>query len=368
VKYLEIAKKCIKCNYCFICPTYRFEGWESVSPRGKLQILKELLEGRVKINRRVIEDFYKCSTCGLCEVVCMIDLPLIELWESIRAEFVRKGYAPLELHRKVRDLTYKNYNPYGGIPEKRDEWLHIKPNEKSKVLYFAGCTASFRLQNLAKNSVEVLTKLGIEFNYAGKNEVCCGSPFIRTGQLDLAKMLFEKNYKTWIGMGVETIVTSCPGCYRTIAKDYPKFAKEMGYEYDFEVYHTVMMIERFIKSFDEELEIRATYHDPCHLGRHMGIYDEPRKVIRRLGIDLIEMERSREYSLCCGAGGGLRTQFGDLSFKIGRERIDEAARTGAKYLITACPFCEFHLSKSSEKFNKNIKVLDVVELVNRALK
>jgi len=364
----SIVEKCIKCNYCFVCPVYKIEGWESVSPRGKLILLKELSEGRIKIDKKIVEDFYKCSTCGLCEVVCVLNLPLVNLWEFVRAKFVKMGYAPLNRHKRVRNLTYKEFNPYGGSKHERSKWLNVKPNEKSKVLYFAGCTSSFRLQNLAKNSAELLIKIGVDFNYAGNDEVCCGSPFIRTGQLDLAGMLFEKNYKTWKRLGIKTIVTSCPGCYRTIAKDYPRFARERGWDFDFEVYHIVSLIDKYVGNFDEEIKISATYHDPCHLGRHMGIYEEPRRVIRKLGIKLIEMERNKEYSFCCGAGGGLRTQFGDISFKIGEERIREAIKTNVDYLITACPFCEFHLSKSSKRLKSNIKVLDVVELANKALK
>ncbi len=364
----EIAKICVKCNYCSVCPTYRIEGWESVSPRGQLQILLQIADGSFELDMQIVKDIYKCSVCGLCEVVCMVDLPLIDFWEKLRAELVRKGYAPLSVHRKLRDMTYINKNPYGGDQEKRGDWFKLESEETAKTLYFAGCTASFRLQNLAKSTAELLKKLGIEFKYAGKEEVCCGSPFIRTGQLEIAKELFKRNVRTWEKMGVETIVTSCPGCFRTIARDYPKFAEEMGIDFNYEVYHTAQILDKNLDKDFEVKRIRATYHDPCHLGRHMNIYEEPRRVIAKLGIELIEMPRNRELSLCCGAGGGLRSQFKEISFEIGKERIKEAVSTKVEYLITCCPFCEYHLSKSSEKLGNVIKVVDLIELANERLK
>jgi Fe-S oxidoreductase len=364
----EIASKCVKCNYCSVCPTYRVDGWESVSPRGKIQILRDLTGKNYKLDAKIVKDFYKCSVCGLCEVKCMVDLPLIDFWEEVRAELVKNGYAPLSVHKKLRDATYRDFNPYGGLQEERGEWLEVETSEDSEVLYFAGCTASFRLQNLAKSTTELLEKLGVKFQYAGKDEVCCGSPFIRTGQLDIAERLFEKNFKTWQKMGIKKIITSCPGCFRTIAKDYPKFAEKRGYKFDIEVMHTISLLDEKMNNMKGDAGIAATYHDPCHLGRHMGIYEEPRRVIRKLGIKLIEMERNREEALCCGAGGGLRSQFKEISFEIGRERVEEAMKTGTEYLITCCPFCEYHLSKSANKLGNKIKVLDLVELANELLK
>jgi len=366
-QFREIVEKCIKCGYCNVCPTYKIEGWESVSPRGKIQIIEQILNGEVNLDPKVVKDFFKCSVCGLCEVVCQADLKLIDLWESIRREFTNKGLAPLSVHKKLKNITYMYYNPYSGLPEKRGDWLDFDVQE-SNVLYFAGCTASFKLQNLAKSTAKLLKKLGIEFTIAGPNEYCCGSPFIRTGQMDVVDKLFEKNMKTWEKMQIDTIITSCPGCYRTIARDYPKIAEKKGMEFNMRVIHTVTILDELIDSINfKKTDMKATYHDPCHLGRHMGHYDEPRRVMRKLGIRLIEMDRNRELSLCCGAGGGLRSQFREISFEIGRQRIEEALATGADYLITCCPFCEYHLSKSAKKLGDKIKVIDLIEIAEKLI-
>ncbi|WP_456329143.1 (Fe-S)-binding protein [Archaeoglobus sp.] len=362
----EIATKCSKCGYCTTCPTYKIEGWETVSPRGKIQLTLKYLDGDIEIDQRVVKDIFKCSVCGLCQEVCPVELPLIDFWEELRRELVRKGMAPLSVHRKLREITFRNYNPYSGDQEKRGEWadFEIKP---AKTLYFAGCTASFRLQNLAKSTASVLNKLGIDFTIAGKNEYCCGSPFLRTGQKDVVEKLFEKNFRYWQKAGIERIITSCPGCYRTLSLDYPKIAEEKGYEFNIEVVHTVSILDKMGVFEKSDITAKATYHDPCHLGRHMGMYEEPRNVIRKLGIDFVEMERNRERALCCGAGGGLRSQFPEISFEIGRQRVLEAMETGAEYLITCCPFCEYHLSKSAEKLGNKIKVVDLVEIAEKLI-
>ncbi len=360
----EVASRCMKCGYCNACPTYKIEGWESTSPRGKIQVVLSYLSNELKLDSRIVKDIYKCSVCGLCEVLCPVDLPLIDFWEEVRYEMTKKGFAPLSVHRKLKEITYRYYNPYSGYPENRADWVDFEV-QKSKTLYFAGCTASFKLQNLAKSTARALNKLGIEFTVAGRDEYCCGSPFIRTGQRDIAEKLFEKNYRYWTKAGIERIITSCPGCYRTLSLDYPKMAAEKGYDFNIEIIHTVSILDKY-GSF-EETNIKATYHDPCHLGRHMGMYDEPRNVIKKLGIDFVEMERNRELSLCCGAGGGLRSQFPEISFEIGRMRVLEAMSTGSDYLITCCPFCEYHLSKSAEKLGNRIKVVDLVEIAERQI-
>ncbi len=361
---LSAASKCVRCNYCNVCPIYRIEGWESVSPRGKLQAVLEMLDD---LDAKIVKDIYKCSVCGLCEVVCPAGIELIDFWEELRSELVRRRLAPLSVHRKLREITYRYYNPYSGEPSERAKWLEFEVSD-SPTLYFAGCTASFKLQNLAKSTASVLKKLGVEFTVAGREEYCCGSPFIRTGQMDIAKHLFEKNMRVWQRMRIERIITSCPGCYRTIARDYPKLAKELGYEFEIEVLHTVTILNEALDGRRvRKANILATYHDPCHLGRHMGMYEEPREVMKKLGIKLVEMERNRELALCCGAGGGLRSQFREISFEIGRWRVEEAAATGAEYLVTCCPFCEFHLSKSVEKLGKEIKVVDLVEIAEKLI-
>ncbi|MEM2727172.1 MAG: (Fe-S)-binding protein [Archaeoglobaceae archaeon] len=357
-----ISTYCIKCGLCNICPVFKAERSESVSPRGKLILLSEIKKGLIKLDARIVKEIYKCSVCGICSLVCPSNLDMVSFWEEIRQELVNKKLAPLPIHRKVRDITYREFNPYGGEQRKRSEWLEFSV-KNSKTLYFAGCTASFKAQNIAKSTANALKNLGIEFTVLGPNEFCCGSPFLRTGQRDVAKMLFTKNIKVWEKEGIEEIITSCPGCYKTIKEDYPKFAKETRIEFNVDVKHVSSVFAKEMKK-EGKLDLVATYHDPCHLGRHMGIYEDPREVIRKAGIKLVEMERNREFALCCGAGGGLRTQFKEIAIAIAEERIREALETGTNLIITSCPFCEYNFSRVG---GSRVKIFDLSEIAEKTI-
>ncbi len=360
---------CVQCNYCRVCPTYSVLRWESVSPRGRMYLLKGIIKGEIDVDKHSVEEFYKCTTCGACEVVCHTSIPLIDIWEKARAEFVNSGKAPLPVHKKLRDVAEKNGNPYGEKRGERSKWAHdYEFKERSDVIYFAGCTASYRMFELAKSTVEFFNKIELDYTYAGEDEYCCGSPFLRTGQREIAYEFFKKNYEEWKKRGVKTIVTTCSGCYRTIAKDYPEIAEELGYDWDFRVIHTVQLIKDLIEKKELEFEReerKITFHDPCHLGRHMGVYDEPREILKEMGFKIVEMEHTREESLCCGAGGGVKSQFKDLAMEIGKRRIEEAKKTSAEFIVSACPFCKLHLNQAGEG---EVYVKDVIELVNERAK
>jgi len=363
---------CAQCNYCRICPTFKVEGWESVSPKGRLYLLKLALNDS-EIDNLMLKDFFKCTTCGLCENVCIVDIPLLKLWEETRNRLAKvKGVLPA--HKKLADNVAVNLNLYGGERELRSEWFPEGVEVfDSSVLYFAGCTASYRVKEIAQSTVKILSHFGIEFNYLGRDEICCGSTLIRTGQKDKAEKLVEKNIKIWEKNGIETIITSCAGCYRTFALDYPMICKEKGLEFDFEILHLSQFIEReagkIIKDgMKAKLKGRATYHDPCHLGRHAGVYEEPRELIKAAGLELVEMEHNRENSFCCGAGGGVRAQFRDLSLEVGKLRLKEALELDVDYLISCCPFCKMHLSHSKRVSElEKPEILDISEVILRVI-
>ncbi len=356
---------CVQCNYCRVCPAYSVLKWESVSPRGRIYLLRGIIKGEIEPDSRAVEDFYKCTTCGACETVCQTSIPLVEVWEKARAEIVDAKKAPLPVHRKLREVAEKNGNPYGERRDERAKWARqYEFKDRADMIYFAGCTASYRMFELAKSTVEFLNKAKVNYTYAKENEYCCGSPFLRTGQREIAYEFFRKNYGEWKKRGVKTIVTTCSGCYRTIAKDYPEIAEELGYEWNFKVIHTIHLIKDLFDSGKLQFERRndrITFHDPCHLGRHMKVYDVPRDILKEMGYEIVEMEHTREESLCCGAGGGVKSQFKDLAMSIGKRRIEEAKETGAEMIVSACPFCKLHLSHAG---NEEIEVVDVIELVN----
>jgi heterodisulfide reductase subunit D len=248
------------------------------------------------------------------------------------------------------------------------------------IVYFAGCMATFREKEIAKTTIELLKKLNVEFSMLGSEEWCCGSVMLRSGNLDVAKQMIEHNVKAIKDLGTDTVVTSCAGCYRTIKQDYPKYLGELG----FKVLHTPEFVLEFIESgklkfkpytdgnygSDSSKTTRITYHDPCHLGRHMNIFDPPRKVLQAIeGLELVEMARSRENARCCGSGGGVASAYRDLSEEMADVRISDAIAVSADILTSACPFCTYALKSAAKRANllDKLKVIDFSELLMKVI-
>ncbi|WP_455393089.1 (Fe-S)-binding protein [[Eubacterium] cellulosolvens] len=235
------------------------------------------------------------------------------------------------------------------------------------IVYFAGCMATYREKNIAKTTIELLQKLGVEFTMLGKDEWCCGSVMLRSGNTEVVKQLMEHNVNAFKNVGADTVITSCAGCYRTIKQDYPKYLGEL----DFEILHTPDYVLRLVEAGKIKFKpmpnsTKITYHDPCHLGRHMNIYDPPRKVLQAIeGVELVEMERARENARCCGSGGGVSSAYKSLSNQMADTRLKDAIDTQAKILTSACPFCTYALKSAAERAQvlNNLKVVDFSELV-----
>jgi len=231
------------------------------------------------------------------------------------------------------------------------------------ILYYTGCMASYRLDSIAKGTIKLLKKAGVDFTMLGDEEWCCGSVLLRTGNRELAREVAEHNVEAFRNAGVDTIVTSCAGCFKTIKNDYPELVGMDGIK--------VMSSPELILDLIEEGKIKLkssekkiTFHDPCHMGRHSNVYDAPRDVLKSVeGVELVEMARSRENSRCCGSGGGVKSGFGDLANKMADVRIEEAAATGASIVTSPCPFCTYALADAAKRTGRSIKAVDFAELM-----
>ena len=221
------------------------------------------------------------------------------------------------------------------------------------LLYFRGCTAHEKLNSISKATERILKIAKIDYE-TFDDEQCCGSVLLRTGFFEDAVEQMNGNLKDLEG---KTILTSCAGCYKTLKEDYKKY---LGV--DLKVIHISQLLEQLIKENKIPLkhkdDLKVTYHDSCHLGRHAGEYEAPRNVINSIS-NLVEMENNKEKARCCGSGGGVKSAYGDLSNSIAGLRIEEAKETDANLLVTACPFCKLNLSQNSEDFD----VLDLSEFV-----
>ena len=221
------------------------------------------------------------------------------------------------------------------------------------LLYFRGCTAREKLNSIIKATERILKIAKVNYETL-EDEKCCGSVLLRTGFLEDAIEQMNANLEDLEG---KVILTSCAGCYKTLKEDYKKY---LGV--DLNVIHISQLLVQLIKENKINLKgkdnLKVTYHDSCHLGRHAGEYDAPRNVIKSIS-DLVEMKNIKEKARCCGSGGGVKSAYGDLSNSIGELRIKEAKETGADLLVSACPFCKLNLSENSD----DIDVLDLSEFV-----
>lgn len=375
---------CLQCGYCkATCPAYDEFGWESDCPRGKIFYLKRMGERGFFENRKktdqdqaFYESLFHCTSCGRCDEVCHVEIKLSDVWEEVKEWLAHKGMDPLPGHKELRKRIYDpdKRNPFfdANDPEKdlldkRGDWIPegTKLSDNPDVAYFVGCTAAYRMQFLAQATVKILQAADVEFTIMGPDEWCCGSPLLRTGLGDKIKEEYiQHNNREVERRGVKELVTACAGCYKTIKENYPAL---VGYR-PFEVYHISEYIWRLIQEkklkFTKEFNKKVVYHDPCHLGRHAGVFDEPRNVLKKIpGLELLEMPRNREKSHCCGAGGGFKIAFGEQAVNIAVGRVQEAVETGAELIVTPCPFCVVNLNAGAKKAGLDIKTMDLVELV-----
>ena len=226
------------------------------------------------------------------------------------------------------------------------------------TLYYPGCLTKFVAKDLKEKYEKILRKIGIDFIELSELEKCCGSPALKAGYLKDFQKAAEENLKIFKEHSVKKIITNCPACATTFKIEYPKV---LGAKWDIEVLHISQVLNQAIKEGKikpKEIKRKLTFHDPCHLGRALKIFEEPREVIKSQGYEILEMELAKNESFCCGAGGGVKSNQPELANKIGKERVEQAKKTGAKILCTNCPLCYLHLKENA----KEIEVKELAEL------
>jgi Fe-S oxidoreductase len=243
-------------------------------------------------------------------------------------------------------------------------------SEDMELLYFPGCYLCYdpRLKKVARATAEILARAGVDFGILGSKENCCGESIRKTGDEQVFKRLARENIKAFIENGVKKILVSSPHCYHSFKNEYPEFMVH------FEVVHICQYLLELIDAGRLELSgqygKKATYHDPCYLGRHNGIYDPPRDVLRRIsGLELVEMADSQQDSLCCGGGGGriwMETVKGERFSDL---RLAQAVAVGAEVLVTCCPYCITHFEESTltQPADEAVQIMDITEIVRAVI-
>jgi len=326
------------------------------------------------------EELWDCTTCSTCATRCPKQVNPMEAVIGLRNAFVEKG----KIHSNVKvalESTFRHGNPLTMLREERAAWAEdlSLPAMKQGVdyLYYVGCTPSYdpRVQHVTRAIVKIMQQAEVSFGYLGNDENCCGSEVRRLGEAGLFEMMVEDNTEIFKEFGVEKMFTTSPHCLNAFLKDYPK--NKLSVLHYTQVLADLLNADPGEKGkkasdlFTGKLEATITYHDPCYLGKHNGIFDPPRDVLRSIpGVKLVEMDRSREKSLCCEGGGGRMWLEGtNPSVRLAQMRVKEALETGAEILATACPFCLLTLEEAVKHINaeEKIRVMDVAEIVEQAL-
>lgn len=370
------ATICAQCGYCVqACELYESRFWESSSPRGKWKLLKDYQEGKTRINNEIVNTFLMCTTCKRCDPVCQVDIPIMDLWNRLRGELVEdKHFATFPAFEMMAASYNHEGNIWAELRQDRADWVppDTKVSQDSDTLYWAGCTASYVTQDIAKNAVRILDAADQDFTVLGTEETCCGIPFYMAGKWDVFEKAVRTNIENINKKGIKKVIISCPGCWVTFNDLYKEWAAKLGLDYDIEIEHITQAASRLIKEGKlipkKQLEETVTYHDPCHIGRHGNIYEEPRDIIKAIpGMSLKEMEHNKDDALCCGS---VLTRAGEpnpTSDYLGKIRIDEAIDIDAATILTTCPCCEVQLRVSAKNNTQEMKIMDITDALARSL-
>ena len=355
-----------RCGFCREeCPIYEIFRFEAFSSRGRNQIARGLLEGSIKPSQDLLEYLSFCCVCGYCKYRCALEN--MDLVEMLRADLIKAGFE-IKTHRRLKEKILKNRNPQGKSLEQKCQWAEdLKFNENGKQLFFAGCVYSFLNPAILVKMVKILQGAGIDLNYF-RDEDCCGGVMRLTGYWDDFRAHSKSSIELFKERGIEEIITPCPSCYKTFKQTYSQFNPDFNLKISHIIQIILDLIDKKKLILAKKIEKRVTWHDPCDLGRFMGMFEEPRKIINSIpGIELVEMENNRYESKCCGGGGGMLAENADIAIEIATKRIAEAEKTKAEYLVTMCPTCEDVLSRAARYSESSIEVIDLFDLLEMAL-
>jgi len=363
----EILKLCYQCGMCTsTCP------WNMVRSFLVRQIMHQAQLGLPDFEA---EDMWLCVTCKACVDRCPRGVEIIDVWRALRKVIVEvgAGKVPDSLRLAVKNISGVG-NPQGEEREKRVDWakdLGIKTfTTGTEVLYFPCCYVAYdpQFQRVARATVNILKKVGVDFGILGAELSCCGESVRKAGNESLFQSLAQNNISLFNEAGVKKIIVTSPHCYHTFKNEYP----ELGG--NFEVIHFSQYLAELIKRGDlrltKGLNKKVTYHDSCYLGRHNDIYDEPRQVLESIsGLELVEMYNFHNDSLCCGGGGGRIWEETKKGERFSDMRIEQALEAGASILAAACPYCMVNFQDSVLTLDKGdiIEIKDIAELVQEAI-
>lgn len=354
-KYRKQILQCSRCGYCqAVCPVYGATKRPSFNARGKMLLLKEIMDGQIDLNDDMIDTLFQCTTCAACHENCPSGVNVPDIIKQARKDMVNIGSChPAFIG--MNEVLQKHTNIYA---EDEPEDFDRERNQKAEYVYFIGCVGQYREDEATEMTLELLDRLNVDYTLI--DEVCCTGVLEDVGH-KLNEDYAKQNIDVIKATGCKTVITGCPYCYRTLKnKEAFKGLEEAGIG--------LVHISQFLKDFELGVttDLKVTYHDPCDLGRHCGIYKEPRETIRKIAPNFIEMDHNHASSLCCGSGGGARGAYAKNSISMAKNRLDEALATGAEVLVTECNSCVHNLSNAKLRKDK-IRICNTPEFINELM-
>lgn len=379
--YRNIIQRCFRCGYCQLtgdysqsnCPSYNRFRFETYSPGGMMWLIRAWSRGEIEWTESLATILYSCTACNNCVENCKFPFhkDIVNIIVAARQEMVENGLVIPRVARFFRNIEACS-NPYRELRENRDKWAEgtrIHQYTGEELLYYVGCVGSYdeRGQEVAKALGEILVQASVPFGILGSQEECDGNEIYMLGEKRIFAMLMGKNMKIFGDLGIKKIMTLSPHSYNAFKNYYPN---------RFAVFHYTQILRDLINegrlNLYPKLNAKVTYHDPCFLGRHNGEYEAPREILKAIpGIELVEMERNREDSFCCGGGSGnfYTDFFGGGENSASRIRVREAYEISADILAVACPICAMMLNDAikGEGLEEKLIVKDISEIVKESL-
>lgn len=360
---------CIQCGFCRLgCPIFAETALESRNARGHVILAFNLMTGEIQPSQELADSFYQCTMCLNCKATCPAGVMVADIVEGARKRLVEEGYLPDVFLPMLESLKGEG-NPFREPADKRTEVYptgyeaKTRAPEKADILLFLGCVGSYQDLYIVPSTMELLDKVGVNYAILGDEENCCGYVAYLVGSNTFQECM-EKNIATFSRLSPNSLVTTCAGCYKAF--------KELYTDLDVEVLHVVEYVERLISGgrveFKKGFPGKVIYHDPCDIGRHLGIYEPPRNVLKSVpGLELMEFGLNRALAKCCGGGGGLKAYDNELSSRLADNRVAEALEMGAEVLVSACPSCKSNLKLAAARVGRErrqrIRVMDITEVL-----
>lgn len=364
---------CIQCGFCRAgCPTFAETTLESLNAKGRVTLAFNMLSGNLECSEDLAKRLYQCMLCLNCKFVCPAKINVSDIIRSARERLVEHGFLP-EAFKPALASMIDAANPLMAPPEKRADsfpanFRKAVPGETEAILH-VGCVTGFQDVKIIPSVIDILEKVGINYGALAEEETCCGYLAYLVGDMSTfnkAMKVYEEKLSSY---KPKSLITTCAGCLKTFRDLYPHYGAANGYT----VSHVVELLEKLAQenklNFKQDSQpVKVIYHDPCDMGRHMGVYEPPRNVLKAIpGVELLEFPLNRNLAKCCGGGGGMKGFDNEMASDIGYKRLLSAIDMGAEILVSACPSCKGSFNQAAAKARKEkkgkIKVMDITELV-----